>query len=267
VPLPLRESFEFAFDLDELRARVSPKTRMVILNTPQNPTGGLLGPAELDAVAELALRHDFWVLSDEVYARMTYEAPFQSILSRPGMAERSIIIDGFSKTFAMTGWRLGYAIVPPVLAAALARLETNLHSCTATFVQHAGIAALRGPQEAPRAMVAEFKRRRDRIVAGLNALPGFSCLSPKGAFYVFPNVTQACRDLGFADARALQGYLLDEAGVAVLARSFFGERNDGETDEFIRLSYATSMERIDAGLERMAAALARRAEGSCLSRP
>ena len=251
VPLSLREERGFSFDVDELRAKVGPKTSMIILNSPHNPTGGILKPSDLEAVAELALRYDCWVLSDELYSRIVFDGDVYSISSIPDMEHRTIILDGFSKTYSMTGWRLGYGVMPKSLATDVTRLVTNVESCTATFVQMAGIEALTGPQDAVDRMVAEFKARRDLIVEGLNSIEGITCLLPGGAFYVFPNVTGACRRLGLRSSRELQQRLLYEGNVAVLPRSSFGMRNEGETQEYIRLSYATSRQQIEEGLRRI----------------
>lgn len=255
VPVPLLEEKEFSFDVEALKGRVTPNTRFIVLNSPQNPTGGILTRSDLEAVAELAIERDLWVLSDEVYSRMQYEGQFLSIASLPGMKERTIIIDGHSKTYAMTGWRVGFGIMNKEMASWVARLMTNSNSCTATFTQHAAIEALDGPQEPSEAMVQEFRERRDLIVKGLNDIEGISCLTPKGAFYVFPNVTEVCKNFGFKNAEELQNYLLHDAGVAVLARNCFGMRNDGEAEEYIRLSYANSKENIIEGLKRMKAAI------------
>jgi len=254
VPLPLVEEREFSFDLEQLKASVTPKTRLIILNSPQNPTGGVLTRQDLEAVAELAIKRDLWVYSDEVYSRIIYDGEFHSIASLPGMKERTILVDGFSKTYAMTGWRMGYGVMQRELAEGVARLITNSDSCTAQFTQMAGIAALKDSQEPSEAMVREYRKRRDLIVAGLNDIKGFRCLSPRGAFYVFPNVTQACRNLHLKDAVELQDYLLDQ-GVAVLARIYFGSRNVGETEEYIRLSYVGSEETINEGLRRIKKAI------------
>lgn len=255
VPLPLVEEKNFSFDVDHLRSLVTEKTKMIIINSPQNPTGGVLSKEDLEAVAELAIANDLWVFSDEIYSRLVFDGDFHSITAIPGMQERTIILDGFSKTYAMTGWRLGYGVTNPQLAQALARLETNSESCTATFTQWAGIEALKGPQDAAEAMAREFKERRDLIVKGLNEIEGISCLNPGGAFYVYPNVTGACKKLGLPDSKALQHYLLHEAGVAVLARSCFGQRNEGEDQEYVRFSYATSRVEIEEGLARIKQAI------------
>lgn len=255
VPLALREEKNFSFDVSELQSKVGPRTKMIIINSPQNPTGGILSTSDLEAVAELALRYDCWVFTDEIYSRIMFDDEFYSITAIPGMKERTIILDGFSKTYAMTGWRIGYGVMPKSLAVDVARLETNSESCTATFTQIAAIEALTGPQDATIAMIQEFKQRRDMIVAGLNEIDGISCLMPKGAFYVFPNVTEACRKLGLADAKQLQHKLLYDGNVAVLPRSSFGIRNEGETDEYLRLSYATSRADIAEGLRRIKAVI------------
>ncbi|MCK9222960.1 MAG: pyridoxal phosphate-dependent aminotransferase [Limnochordia bacterium] len=251
VPLPLLEERDFRFDITQLQSLVTPKTKMIILNSPQNPTGGVLGAAELEAVAELALTYDLWVMSDEVYSRLIFDGEFMSISSIPEMKERTIIIDGFSKTYAMTGWRLGYGVTNASLAADIARIETNCESCTATFTQIAGIEALQGPQEAAEAMRQEFKTRRDLIVRLLNDIDGISCRVPSGAFYVFPNVTEACRKLGLKDAKEFQKKALYEGNVAVLPRTSFGSKDSWENQEYVRLSYATSTEQIKEGIERL----------------
>jgi aspartate/methionine/tyrosine aminotransferase len=242
VPLRLREQNDFRFEIDELRSLVNNRTRMIILNSPQNPTGGVLARSDLEAVAEIAREHNLWVLSDEVYKNILYDAEHESILSLPGMMERTILLDGFSKTYAMTGWRLGFGVMPQPLASHVERLMINSNSCTATFTQKAGVAALRGPQDETFDMVAEFRRRRDVMVQGLNDLPGVRCKLPLGAFYVFPNV----KDTGVA-SRELAAMILEKAGVAVLAGNAFGEFGDG----YLRLSYANSIENIRKGIERI----------------
>jgi aspartate/methionine/tyrosine aminotransferase len=215
---------------------------MIIINSPHNPTGSVLRAEDIEAIAQVAVDHDLWVMSDEAYSRMVYDGQHYSIIALPGMKERTILIDGFSKTYAMTGWRLGYGVAPKAVTDAMAQLETNCNSCTPSFIQRAGIAALRGPQEPSAAMMAEFKRRRDVIVAGLNSLPGVSCVRPAGAFYAFPNITATG-----LDCRTLAARLLDEAGVAVLAGTAFGEYGEGH----LRLSYANSIENLQAALEAM----------------
>lgn len=246
VPLPLHEERDFVFDPAELEARLGPRTKLVILNSPQNPTGGVAGREDLRAAARLIGQTDAWVLSDEVYSEMLYEGEFASIATEPGMLERTILLDGFSKTFAMTGWRCGYAAVPEPLVDPLVRFFVNSTSCVPPFVQLAGIAALQGPWEDIAAMMAEFRARRTLVVEGLNSLPGVSCRNPKGAFYAFPNVAET----GFG-ADELARRLLDEAGVAVLSGSAFGRVGHAN----LRLSYANSRENLSRALERMRAFL------------
>ncbi|MER3468852.1 MAG: aspartate aminotransferase [Thermoflexus sp.] len=248
VPLRLRMENEFRVDVEELAALITPRTRMLILNSPANPTGGVLTREDLAAIAELCLRHDLVVLSDEIYSRILYEGEHISIASFPGMLERTIILDGFSKTYAMTGWRLGYGVMPEPLAEAVTRLMINSNSCTAAFTQMAGIAALTGPQDDVDRMVAAFRERREVIVEGLNRIPGFRCLKPKGAFYAFPNI----EGTGMS-SRQLAAYLLEEAGVAVLSGTAFGEYGEG----FLRLSFANSVENIRRALERIETAVRR----------
>jgi aspartate aminotransferase len=242
VPLPLREELGFAFDPDELRRLVTKRTRLVIVNSPHNPTGAVIGREVLEELAHLAQEYGFIVLSDEIYRRIVYDVEAPSIASLPGMAERTVILDGFSKTYAMTGWRLGYGVAPRWLAEHLVRLAVNCHSCVPGFTQRAGLAALRGPQDAVDRMVAEFRRRRDAVVAGLNSLPGVRCAVPAGAFYVFPNVTETGRS-----ASELARELLEQAGVAVLAGTAFGRYGEG----YLRLSFANSLENLLEAIERM----------------
>lgn len=251
VPLPLLEEKDFRFDINILRDKVSDKTKMIIINSPQNPTGGILTKADLKAIADLARQNDIWVFSDEIYCNMVYDGEFKSIISIPGMKERTILLDGFSKTYAMTGWRLGFGVMNPELAKHFTRLETNSVSCTATFTQMAGIEALEGPQTESLRMIKEFHSRRDIIVKALNDIDGISCKNPGGAFYVFPNVTKACQNLDLKDSKEFQQHLLYEAGVAVLARTCFGKKNQEENQEYIRLSYATSRENIIEGIKRI----------------
>jgi len=248
VTVNLLERNNFALDLDELAARLSDRTKVLILNSPHNPTGGVLNRPDLETIAELAIRHDVTVISDEIYSRNLYGGEFYSIAALPGMRERTIVLDGFSKAYAMTGWRLGYALMPAPIARIVALLAQNTYSCTATFVQVAGIAALEGPDDEVVAMVEEFRRRRDAIVAGLNAIPGITCNTPDGAFYVFPNVSQIARD-----DKKLASFLLEEGGIAGLGGSCFGAAGAG----FMRFSYAASLETIDRGLERIRTALPR----------
>ena len=251
VPMPLWESLDFNFDPDEFRALVTDRTKLIILNSPHNPTGSVLTAEALQVVADVARERDIWVLSDEVYSQMVYDGEFKSIATYPGMMDRTIILDGFSKTYSMTGWRLGFGVMPADLATWQARIETNLNSCTATFTQWAGVEALNGNQAESLAMIAEFGRRRKAIVDGLNSIPGFSCLLPGGAFYAFPNVTEACRMLGKQNAKALQEHILFEGNVAVLPRTSFGRANKGESEQYLRFSYASSMEMIEEGLARL----------------
>jgi aspartate aminotransferase len=245
-PIPLLERTNFRLDLDRLRATVSDATKVLILNSPHNPTGGVLTRSDLGTIAELAVRHDITVVSDEIYSRNVYDAEFVSIASLDGMRERTILLDGFSKAYAMTGWRLGYGVMPASIAKTVALLGQNSYSCTATFVQHAGIAALDGPDHAVETMVAEFRRRRDAIVAGLNSLPGVTCKTPEGAFYAFPNVSAIT-----TDDRRLASFLLESAGVAALGGSSFGEAGRG----YMRFSYANSLGAIARAIERIGAAL------------
>ncbi len=242
VPLPIREERQFSFDRDEFVARVSDRTRLIILNYPHNPTGGTLDREDLSAVARVACEKDIVVLADEIYINFLYDGDFVSISTLPGMAERTIILDGFSKSYAMTGWRLGYGIVPMELAELFELYSVNIISCATTFNQYGGLAAITGPQDDVGTMVAEFKRRRDFLVAGLNRLPGVSCVTPGGAFYAFPNV----KETGMS-AEDLSRELLEVAGVAVLPGSAFGDAAAG----YLRLSYATSMDKLEEGLRRM----------------
>ncbi|UCD53994.1 MAG: pyridoxal phosphate-dependent aminotransferase [Dehalococcoidia bacterium] len=248
VPIPLREELDFRLDIDELRSKITPHTKLIIINSPQNPTGGVLELDDVRAIADIAREHDIIVLSDEVYEHIIYEGEPHSIASLPGMLDRTILLNGFSKTYAMTGWRLGYAVMPPELVDSIVGLIVNSVSCTATFIQHAGVEALTGPQDSIASMVAEFKKRRDLIVDGLNAIPGISCRRPKGAFYVFPNV----KKLGM-DSAQLANYLLNEAGVATLSGTDFGKYGEG----YLRLSYANSMENIEKALKKIEMAVAK----------
>jgi aspartate aminotransferase len=247
VPVPLLEEVDFRFDIQKLIDSVTPKTRMIIINSPHNPTGGMLLKSDLEIIADLAIKNDIIVLSDEVYSQILYDnAKHESIASLPGMKERTIIIEGFSKTYAMTGWRLGYGVMPAELASHITKLMVNSNSCTAGIIQMAGLEALKGPQDSVGEMVAELKRRRDTIVDGLNSLEGISCKRPLGAFYVFPNVTKVPMDF-----MKLPDYLLYDHGVATLSGTAFGEYGKG----YLRLSYAGSMEAIKKALERMDVAI------------
>jgi aspartate aminotransferase len=248
VPIPLRERNEFRIDTDELERLVTDRSKLLIINSPHNPCGSSLTREDCEAIADIAQRHDLIVLTDEVYWAIRYgEQPHASVLDVDGMAERTILLDGWSKTFAMTGWRLGFGVFPPALVEPVTRLVINSVSCTSAFSQYAAIAALQGPWEPVEQMVAEFRRRRDVIVAGLNDIPGISCLQPQGAFYVFPNITGT----GLASAQ-LATQLLTDAGVAALSGTAFGTYGEG----FLRFSYANSVENIQAALEAVRVQLA-----------
>jgi aspartate/methionine/tyrosine aminotransferase len=250
VPIFLREARDFAFDPAELEAKITPATRLLILNTPHNPTGGMLQPADLDAIASILARHPhIWVFADEIYSRLAYAGAFESIATRPGMLERTIICDGASKTWAMTGWRIGFA-ANRILAPVFTRWITNTDSCASQISQWAALEAVVGPQDAADEMRASFLERRDLIVGLLNKVPGITCKTPGGAFYAWPNVTEACRITGCADSEAFRKRLLTEAGVAVLADIHFGRRVPGD-GQHIRFSYATSPDAIRKGVARV----------------
>jgi aspartate aminotransferase len=255
VPVPLREGNDFRIDTDELESLITGRSRLLIINSPHNPCGSVLTRADCEAIADIALRHDLTVLSDEVYWAIRYgDQAHASVLDVDGMADRTILLDGWSKTFAMTGWRLGFGVFPPALVEPITRLVINSVSCTSAFSQDAAAAALTGPWEPVEQMVAEFRRRRDVIVAGLNDIPGITCVEPQGAFYVFPNITGT--GLTSAD---LQSRLLTEAGVAALAGPAFGPYGEG----YLRFSYANSVENIQAALEAIRGEL----EGGATRRP
>jgi aspartate aminotransferase len=242
VPIHLREDRDFSLDVNELAALISDRTKLVILNSPQNPTGGVMPRGDVEQVAKVIGDRNIMVLSDEIYSRLLFEGEHFSIMSVPGMQERTILLDGFSKTYAMTGWRMGYGVMRSDLAAHLTRLMTNSNSCTASFTQIAGIEALRGDQTSVEHMCAEFKRRRDMFVAGLNKIKGFSCRIPKGAFYVFPNITKTgWKSKPLADA------LLEQAGVAALSGTSFGAFGEG----YLRFSVANSLENLQQALDRI----------------
>jgi aspartate/methionine/tyrosine aminotransferase len=248
VPIPLKEELNFRLDVEELSQKITPKTRLIVLNSPHNPTGGILSRKDLEMIAELIEGKDIFVLSDEIYSRIIYEGEHISLASLPGMKEQVIILDGFSKAYAMTGWRLGYGVMKKELASKVTKLQVNFTSCSAAFVQIAGMEALKGPQDDAAKMVQEFRMRRDVIVHGLNEIPGVTCTLPKGAFYAFPNVKSFKRP-----AKEIGDYLLNEAGVAVLSGTAFGICGEG----YLRLSYANSVENIQEALHRMKEALAR----------
>jgi aspartate/methionine/tyrosine aminotransferase len=243
VPIPLKEENDFKMDPEYVKEKITKKTKMIILNSPENPTGGVLSKEDLKVVAEcIAKRDDVLVLSDEIYSRIIYEGEHESIASFPEMKEKTIILDGFSKTYAMTGWRLGYGVMRKDLAQKVTQLMVNSNSCTCAFTQMAGVEALKGPQKEVEKMVAEFKKRREVIVEGLNKIRGITCRKPHGAFYVFPNITRTGMD-----CRRLGDYLLNEAGVAVLPGTSFGKYGEG----YLRISFANSIENIKKALERI----------------
>ena len=242
VPIRLREELDFRLDVDELASLINDRTKLIILNSPQNPTGGVLTKDDIAAIARAIGDRNIMVLSDEIYSRLIFEGEHHSIMSVDGMKERTILLDGFSKTYAMTGWRMGYGVMRADLAAHISRLMTNSNSCTASFTQIAGIEALRGPQDVVDTMRTEFQKRRDVMVAGLNKIKGFSCRLPKGAFYVFPNITKT----GWP-SKKLADALLDDAGVAALSGTAFGDFGEG----YLRFSVANSIENIEKALGRV----------------
>lgn len=247
VPVPLLEENQFSFDIEVFDRLINDKTKLIILNSPSNPTGGVIPQADLEHIAQAAQRHNAWVMSDELYTRIVYDdltAP--SIASIPGMKERTIIVDGFSKTYSMTGWRLGYGIMPKALADTVDLLLTHAVGSTAHFTQFAGVEAVTGPQHRVDEMVIEYQRRRNAIVAGLNSLPGVKCQVPQGAFYAFPNITGT----GY-NSSELANLILEKAGVALLPGNSFGEYGEG----YLRLSYANTIENIQQGIEQIRAVL------------
>ena len=251
VPISLRESRGFGFDPAELEKLITPKTKLLILNYPHNPTGGLLTRKELEEIAAILQRHpQVWVYADEIYSRLVFDGEFFSIAQVPGMYERTIISDGASKTWAMTGWRIGFTS-NPVLAPVFTRWITNTDSCASQISQWGAVEAINGPQDAAAAMKKSFHERRDLIVGLLNKVPGVTCQVPGGAFYVWPNVTEACRMIGAADSEEFRKRVLHEAGVALLADIHFGARVAGE-GQHVRFSYAASNQAIEAGVARMA---------------
>jgi len=242
VPIMLREERDFSFDVNELRDLINDKTRMIIINSPQNPTGGVISEEDLAEMAVMIADRDIIVMTDEVYSRMVYDGKHHSIFSVDGMKEKTILIEGFSKTYAMTGWRLGYGVMPQNVAEMVAKFMVNSNSCTSSFIQRAGIVALNGSQEDSENMIAEFKKRKAVIVDGLNALPGISCKPPKGAFYVFPNIAGT----GLTSSEAEEKFL-NEAGVATLKGTSFGSNGEG----YLRFSYANSTENIMEAVSRI----------------
>ncbi|HTJ86191.1 MAG TPA: pyridoxal phosphate-dependent aminotransferase [Terriglobales bacterium] len=242
VPIRLREDRDFSLDVNELEGLISDRTRLIILNSPQNPTGGILNKKDVEQIAAVIGDRNIFVLSDEIYSRLIFEGKHHSIMAEPGFKDRTILLDGFSKSYAMTGWRMGYGVMRPDLAVQVARLMTNSNSCTASFSQVAGVEALRGDQSSVERMCAEFKQRRDMFVSGLNGIGGFSCRMPKGAFYVFPNITGT----GW-QSKSLADALLEDAGVACLSGTSFGEFGEG----YIRFSIANSMENLGRALARI----------------
>jgi aspartate aminotransferase len=242
VPIRLREERDFRLDVNELETLITERTRLIIVNSPHNPTGGVLNKRDIEQIAQAIGDRNIFVLSDEIYSRLIFDGTHHSIMSEPGFKERTILLDGFSKTYAMTGWRMGFGVMRPDLAWQVARLMTNSNSCTASFSQVAGIEALRGDQSSVDHMREEFQRRRDMFVAGLNRIKGFSCRVPKGAFYAFANITAT----GWK-SKALADALLEEAGVACLSGTSFGEFGEG----YLRFSIANSMENLSKALERV----------------
>ena len=242
VPVPLLEEKGFAFTAETIRELVTDQTKLIILNSPSNPTGGILDEALIAEIAKIAVEKDLWVLSDEIYSRVIYDGEMVSISTYPGMKERTIILDGWSKTYAMTGWRLGFAVGPTEIIQHMTKLQVNSVSCTAGFSQRAAMEALSGPQDGPDEMLKVFETRRDAIVKGLNDLPGVSCIVPKGAFYAFPNI----KDTGIS-SQEFADRLLQEADVAVLSGTSFGRYGEG----YLRLSYANSLENIEKALDKM----------------
>jgi aspartate aminotransferase len=242
VPVPIREERDFSLDVNELKSLMTDRTRLIILNSPHNPTGGVMPPGDIKDIAAAIGDRDIMVMSDEIYGRLLFEGEQFSIASVPGMKERTIILDGFSKTYAMTGWRMGYGVMRPDLAAQMSRLMTNSNSCTATFTQRAGIEAIKGDQSEPERFNEEFKKRRDIFVKGLNQIKGFSCRMPHGAFYTFPNIKQT----GWP-SKKLADAILDQAGVAALSGTAFGAYGEG----YLRFSIANSMENLNQALDRV----------------
>lgn len=252
VTAELLESKNWNYDIEDFRSKISEKTKLIIINSPQNPTGSMLNQENLQILAEIALENDIWILSDEIYSNIVFDnLDFVSIASHPDMQQRTIILDGFSKFFAMTGWRLGYAIVNEELTDYFTRWATNTLSCTATFTQKAGVIAMEEDKSPSFEMVKEFERRRDIIYKRLNEIEGISALKPKGAFYIFANVSEACQNLGLKDSLEFQEYLLDKVDVAVLSRRYFGHKPPDEKEDYVRFSYCVSREDIVEGMDRI----------------
>jgi aspartate aminotransferase len=252
VPAQLWEEEDWNYNTDELRELITGKTSMIIINSPQNPTGSVLNQKNLEAIAEISLENDIWILSDEIYSNLIYDnEQYKCIGCIPDLQDRTIILDGFSKFFAMTGWRLGYSITNPKIAEEFAKWNTNTISCPASFTQQAGLTAMLEDKSPSWEMVKEFETRRNLICDLINDIDGMSVKKPKGSFYVFANVTEACEKLKLVDSLAFQNYLLEEADVAVLSRDYFGKRSVEETQEYVRFSYCVSQENIKKGLERI----------------
>ncbi|MDI6739686.1 MAG: pyridoxal phosphate-dependent aminotransferase [Candidatus Edwardsbacteria bacterium] len=249
VPVALREENDFRMDLEELKRKISKKTRLIIINSPHNPTGGILTKEDLKVVADISINNDIPVLADEIYDRMIYEGKFESITQFPGMMERAIVLNGYSKTYAMTGWRVGYGIMPVELVEHMSQLMTNINSCTCTFAQTACIEAMQGPQDEVDAMIAEFKKRRDFIVERINKIPKLSCRKPAGAFYIFVNIKKTGMD-----SRPFTDFLLNDCGICALAGANFGAMGEG----YVRFSYANTIANLGAAADRIAQALASR---------
>lgn len=246
VPMPLKEEKEFRIDIDELKKMITPRTKLLIINSPANPTGGVLTEKDIRDIAELVRGKNIFVLSDEIYDRIVYDGNVVSIATMPGMKDYTIILDGFSKTYAMTGWRLGYGIMHKEIAQRVTQLMVNSNSCTATFTQMAGVEALEGPQDDVDRMVEEFRKRRDLVVKGLNSIKGMKCTMPQGAFYAFPNITSTGMK-----SKELADYLLERASVATLSGASFGQYGEG----YLRLSYANSIENLEKALDRIGNAM------------
>ncbi|MHA1931780.1 MAG: pyridoxal phosphate-dependent aminotransferase, partial [Promethearchaeota archaeon] len=256
IPAQLVESEEWNYNIEELLNKISDRTKLIIINSPQNPTGSILNQKNLEVLAKIAVENDLWVLSDEIYSNIVYDnIKYKSIATLPDMSERTIILDGFSKFFSMTGWRLGYAIVNEELANYFAKWLTNTISCTATFTQMAGNTAISEDKGPSIAMVQEFQKRRDLIHNRLNKIDGISTVLPKGAFYIFANITGACEKLNLKNSLELQDYFLEKLDVAVLSRTYFGNRISDEKEEYIRFSYCISRENIIKGMDRIENAL------------